>query len=174
MLSRICKKLFEGGSVSSPTVIVRTFIAYYASFNFEREIIFDEEFHNSKPQYQRSSQEPIVILTMCRPVINVAVNVSTDTLRTITMELKRADELMAEDKMTWPGLMGQHHFPGDVEMLSGAAIDFLQGFEIFMRIDIHYWGASTVKCGKLVKWIDGKCPYITAGKANTKVLPYRC
>ena len=170
LLSSVCKKYLQRGVVSSPTAIVRAFFAYYAAFNFERDFILDDEFHKLAPQYQRSKQEPMAALTLCNPAINVATNISTHTLRTITEELKRADELIVEDDLTWPRLLGLHQVPEDVGMPSRAAIDFLAGFELILRIDVHYWGASIVKGGRLVEWIDGKCPLLIAGKANPTVL----
>lgn len=170
MLTRICKRHSEGDAVLSPTAIVRTFFAYYTTFDFERDLVFDEQLHNLKPRYQRSTQEPMVILSVYNPMVNVAANVSVDTLRTIIQELKRADKLMAQDNMTWPRLMGLHHSPGDIRIQSGA-IDFLQGFETFMRVNIHYWSGSTAKCGKLVKWIDDTCSTIIAGILTSKTLP---
>lgn len=170
MLARICYRLAKGGVGSSPTLIVRTFFAYYATFDFEEEVV-DGKFCNLKPRYLRSNQEPMVILSEYSPVINVATNVSTYTLQTITKELKRADELMAEENMTWLRVMGIHHSPRESGLQPGAAIDFLRGFETFMRIDIVYWGASTVKCGKLVKWIEGECPDIVAGIAHPRSYP---
>lgn len=164
MLSRICKRLSRGSIVPSATVVVRKFFAYFAAFDFKREIVSDQD--DFKPRYQRSQQESMIILTICSPVINIATNVSTDTVRTIIQELKRADKLMAEDNLSTTSWQSLIQLPQEISNQSGAAIDFLRGFETFIRIDLHYWGASTIRGGRLVAWIDGKCTSLLAGKAK--------
>jgi len=169
MLSKVCKMLSREAGVASVADIVRAFFAYFAAFDFTTDMIFDQEFHHPKPRYHRSDREPMVILSIHSPVINVAYTTSPDTLRTMRRELKRADNLLSEDNITWPRLMGLRQVPDEIGPQSGGAIDFVQDFQTFVKVDIHYWGPSIAKGGRLVEWIETKCPSFITGKVTQKI-----
>ncbi|KAI9717742.1 MAG: hypothetical protein M1812_004471 [Candelaria pacifica] len=168
MLSRVCKLVSrDKGNPTAPD-IVRTFFNHYATFDFAVHMVFDPDVHAPKPRYQRTSREHLVILTLHAPVINAAYSISMNSLPTLVEELKRADRLMSYEDASWSDLISSGEVLNPHEALRGGPVDFIKAFKSYVKIEIHYWGASSAKASTLLEWLATKCVTFNS-ELNTKL-----
>ena len=165
LLSRICKLLFRDAGAITAADLICTFFNHYASFDWKTKMAFDPFFYKQQqPRYHRSAREPMVILGLHAPSVNAAQAVSSPTLRTLVGELKRAAELLSEDGVTWPKLMGSTEEQEATADLPGGAHDFLNSYNSYIRINVQYWGLSLAKGSTLVGWLESRCVLLLVGR----------
>lgn len=164
MLSRVHKRLCKEPTTPSIVAVVSLFVSYYAEFDFNAEMVFDEEFWTScSPPYYRSNAEPMVIMTIHGPITNVASTASVDTLRILVDEFKRAAKLISDHAKAIPALVGDVQSTREAGTLSAGAAEFLREYESYIKIDIEFWGPSYGKGGKILESIEAKLPSFLAG-----------
>jgi poly(A) polymerase Pap1 len=153
MLSRVCKLLFRNAGTITAADIIATFFRHYADFDWDHEFLYDPIFFKArKPKYRRYVNEPMVILTLFPPVINVARAVSVPSGRTIVEELKRVAELLEQPDMTWSTLSG-----------GAAADEFLKSYSSYVKVNVRYWGISLSKGSALLGWLESRCLRLLVG-----------
>ena len=158
LLSRISKMIsYDGKTVSVPTILT-TFFDHYAGFDWANHMVFDPFFHK-RLRYVRTAREPMAILGFHAPALNVALNASPPSVRTMSDEFKRASALLSRDGMTW------NHFLGDGTSESGAT-EFLQSYKMYVRIDVQFWGVSLAKGSGFVGWLESRCVMLLVGKST--------
>lgn len=146
LLARVCKLESQEAGTISITNILRNFFAYYAKFDWKNDIVYDTTFFDQKPKYCRSAREPVVILSIHSPKINVAGASSVSSLRTLEQEFRQADELLSDPGTTWESLAG----PAGVQ-------GFLSSYSKYVKIDIQYWAGAIAKGRALFSWIESCC-----------------
>jgi hypothetical protein len=164
MLSRICKLLFREAGALTAADIVCMFFNHYANFDWKTQMVFDPFFYKQQPRYHRSAREPMVILGLHTPVVNVADTASVPSVRTLVKELKRADHLLSEVGITWPKILGGKEKEGMVEDLTSGAHEFLRSYNSYVKISVHYWGLSLAKGSTLVGWLESRCVLLLVGR----------
>lgn len=162
MLTWICKRLAYDMTFSSVGDAVSTFFHYYANFDWENDIVFDAFYyknlpHNKRWSYQRSKQEPMVLLGYHMPRINHAHTTSVPSLKVLVKEFKKADLTLADPSMTWGKF-----FNSSGDSRTGVT-EFLSSYESYVRVSIHYWGRSLPKGRGLVDWVKSKCKSLVNG-----------
>lgn len=146
LLIRVCKMLVRQNAGLSVADVLITFFNHYAHFNWKDDLVFDPFFHKNL-SYRRTDREPLAILGYFPPPLNTTLNASIPTVRAISEEFRRADELLsADDAMTWSKFLG----------VDGSA-DFLRSFKSFIRIDVQFWGGSLTKGRGFVGWVESRC-----------------
>ncbi|KAL1967186.1 hypothetical protein VTN77DRAFT_3477 [Rasamsonia byssochlamydoides] len=153
LLSRICKLSFRQTGAITASDLICTFFNHYAHFDWKTEIVFDPFFYKQPPRYYRSAREPIVILGIHPPKVNVAHTVSPSSLKTLDEELKRADRLLSKVGVTWSELVGT---ATGIDVPSGAN-EFLKSHNSYVKIDVQYWGMSSARGRMLVGWLESRC-----------------
>lgn len=162
MLSRVCKLLFrEEGAVTTADIIC-TFFHHYAEFDWKTTMVFDPFFHKQQPRPHQSAREPMVILGLHAPRVNVAHTASPHSTWTVVNEFKRVDNLLSNAQLTWERLVGASGT--GIEGLGGAVQEFLTSYSSYAKIDVHYWGVSPTKGNLLVGWLESRCVYLLVGK----------
>ena len=162
LLARVGKLLLRttgGGAAASAADLVATFFAHYARFDWANEMVYDPFFHAQKPRYHRTAREPMVVLSLNRPLINVARAASAPSLRTLVAEFQRADRLLdARAAPSWSELAGGEgggaHATGD---RTSPAEEFLAAYANFIKIDVQYWGPLAGKGAALLGWLESRC-----------------
>nr|KMM72497.1 hypothetical protein CPAG_08791 [Coccidioides posadasii RMSCC 3488] len=149
MLSRVFK-LFCGEVRVTSTDMIYRFFQYYADFDWEHETVFDPFFFESTPRYRRYANEPMVILTINVPLINVA-RATAGSARTIVEELRRMAQLMSDPDMTWSKLLNS-----TVSTLEPSE-EFLTAYSSYIKIHVQYWGISLAKGKMLLGWLESRC-----------------
>lgn len=164
MLSRLCKLYFHDAPIITAADIICTFFKHYAEFDWDNEIVYDSLFFKGKkPRYRRYPNEPMVILTLHAPIMNVARAASVPSQRTIVEELRRADQLLSGDEIMWSSVING---PGDGSTtgLDDGAREFLKTYSTYVKINVQYWGLSLAKGSALVGWLESRCLYLLVGK----------
>lgn len=162
MLSRICKLLFREAGAVTPADLICTFFHHYANFDWKTKMVFDPFFYKQQPRPHQSAREPMVILGLHAPRVNVAHTASVPSTRTVIEEFKRADSLLSDVGVTWSKLIGASRV--GVEGLPGAAHGFLNSFNSYIKINVQYWGVSPTKGNLLVGWLESRCVPFLVGR----------
>jgi poly(A) polymerase Pap1 len=165
MLSRICKLLAgrrREGKITMPGTVIAadiicTFFNHYANFNWEKEMVVDEEFAGQQRRYRRGAREVMVIVSLHAPRVNVARAASLPAVRTVVGELRRADGMVGEQGVSWLRLIGGTGKEG--------AGEFLGAYKSYIKINVQYWGLSLAKGSSLVGWLESKCVVLLVGKS---------
>jgi poly(A) polymerase Pap1 len=157
LLSRICKLLFRQHRTTTVPDIVYTFFNHYANLDWDKGIIFDPFFYKQEPRYHRTIREPLVILGIHAPKVNVAHTASLPSSAVLIEEFRRADGFLSSDMATW------NEFLSETKSRSGV-VDFLECYKTYIKIDVHYWGMSSVKGKMLVGWLESRCILLLVGK----------
>jgi hypothetical protein len=160
MLLRVCKLLFRDAGALTAAEIICTFFNHYANFDWKTQMVFDPFFYKQQPRYHRSAREPMVILGLHAPTVNVAQTASIPSLKTLVGELKRADELLSEVGITWPKLIGGIDSERAMADLPSGAREFLQSYNSYIKINVQYWGLSLARGSTLVGWLESRCVLI--------------
>lgn len=164
MLSRICKLLLHNAGAVTAADIISTFFRHYANFDWNTQMVVDPFFYKQQAQYRRSAREPMVILGLYAPRVNVAHTASLPSLRTIVEELRNADTLLSNPDLTWLWLAsGSPKELGPGNLPSGSQA-FLTSYRSYIKIDVQYWGMSQVKGKMLVGWLESRCVRLLSSK----------
>lgn len=164
MLSRICKLLFRGtGAMTAPDIIC-TFFKHYANFDWKTQMVFDPFFYKQQPPYHRSTREPMVILGLHAPRINVAHTTSSPSVRTLIDEFNRANTLLSQTGITWPGFCGGQAMEGPMANQPSGIHEFLKSYLSYIKINVQYWGLSVAKGSTLVGWLESRCVQLLVGR----------
>ncbi|KAK2863656.1 hypothetical protein FQN49_004122 [Arthroderma sp. PD_2] len=150
MLSRLHQLLHEDvGRVTVPE-LVSMFFHHYANFDWKNQVV-DSPGKQSK--YRRSLREPMVILTVHLPIVNVARAVTAPSLRTIVSALKRAEQLLAEDGATWSNVLSDTSISHNNQT---GAEKFLVAYNSYIKVNVQYWGPSSTQANSLVGWLESR------------------
>lgn len=163
LLSCICKLLFRDAGAITAADIICMFFHHYATFDFKNQMVFDPFFEKQRPKYHRSAREPMVILGLHAPSTNVSHTASVPSVETIVQELKRADDLISEARITWPDLLSSRDMESEMIDPPTAASEFLTAYNSYIKIDVQYWGLSLAKGSTLVGWLESRCVQLLVG-----------
>lgn len=165
MLSPLCKTIFHEQGALRVEDIISTFFAHYAAFDWGSKLVFDPYFHSGSLRYQRTSREPMVILTLHPPAVNVARTALVSSLRTLTSELHRAHSILLSPLSTWSSLVG--HDSEEIEAEAGwseGVTDFLTNYPTYIRIDVQCWNMSRTRSRQFMGWVESKSLVLLSSK----------
>ncbi|EFR04098.1 DUF455 domain-containing protein [Nannizzia gypsea CBS 118893] len=150
MLSRL-HQLLHGkvGRVTIPE-LVAMFFHHYAHFDWKNSMVVSP---GVQSRYRRSMREPMVILTVHVPTVNVARAVTAHSLRTIASAFKRAEELLAENGARWSNILRDTSISHNKET---GAEKFLGAHNSYIKVNVQYWGPSPTQASSLVGWIESR------------------
>ena len=167
LLGRVCKLLCHVTGASASDV-VRTFFHYYTAFDWATEMVSDPFFHGAQAKYQRSAREPLVILSLHTPVINVAHTASVQSLKTLSDEIKRANRLLSDAKRPFSEDFGTATSGEQETSLASGAKEFLCNYKSYIKINVQYWGLSSAKGSNLLGWLESRCVLLLVGKLEVQ------
>ncbi|KAF9631037.1 Endonuclease/exonuclease/phosphatase [Lasiodiplodia theobromae] len=154
MLDRVAKLLYHNGHDVTAAHLVCTFFEYYADFDWAKNLI-EDPLTRSVPgmgrPYQRHAGEPMVVLGYHVPRANIARAATVPAVTVLAEEFKRANQAVKEcaeedSVLAWTDIAGD------------SASEFLAAYKSYIRIDVQYWGKSSVKGRQLVGWVESRCP----------------
>lgn len=156
LLAPVCKALAKTSSAVSTTDIVTTFFHHYATFDWQTQMVFDPFFHKDI-KYHRTSREPMCLLGWHAPALNTAMTASVPTVKTIALEIARADEILSKEGATWDALL-------DAKTSIQGSKDFLVAYKSYVKIDARFWGSSSTQGRRFLGWLESRCVAILVGK----------
>ncbi|OKL62734.1 hypothetical protein UA08_01134 [Talaromyces atroroseus] len=154
LLARVCKTSFHEGYATSASEILQAYFKHYANFDWQKEMIYDPTYYaDTTPSYHRSYREPLVILSIHPPKVNVAQTATVPSVKTLREEFKRAEQLISRLGATWVGGI-------DTDAKPTGYVDFLNSYINYIKLDANYWGGAQIKWLKLVGWLETRCVYL--------------
>ena len=166
LLVPICKMLFQQEGIVSVSDVIVTFFHHYGHFDWKKNIVFDPFFHK-RLRYVRTPREPLCLLGWHGPSLNTALAASAPTMKTIAAQFRTASERLARDGVTWSAFLGppDHGIPGaKIPTECNGAVEFLQAFRSYVRLEAHYWGLSRERRNAFVGWLGSRCVSVLVGK----------
>ncbi|KAI7970895.1 hypothetical protein EIK77_000562 [Talaromyces pinophilus] len=146
LLARVCKVSFRQAGAASVSDILSTFFTYYANFDWKNDMVYDTTFYTAKPKYHRSYREPMVILSIHPPKVNVAHASTVLSVNTLEREFKRAAGLIFDTSSTWKDIAG----PTSI-------VQFFESYYRYIKVDVHYWAKAAAKGRALFGWLEFRC-----------------
>lgn len=148
LLARIALTL---GRNAQPHHLVRQFFKTYSRWNWEHDMVWPIPGRESSGYtYRRAPhKEPIVVLSIEKPPANLTFHASHNSLATMSQAFSVADQKLADGK-PWDETCGL-----DDQNL-GPERRFLDAFKAFIRLDVHYWGSSTLRGRELIGWLESR------------------
>ncbi|KIK52687.1 hypothetical protein GYMLUDRAFT_64131 [Collybiopsis luxurians FD-317 M1] len=184
LLTRVALTLVPIGTelpeLVEPHHLVRQFFATYAKWDWERDAVWAIPSREIKagdatgPQgYRRSpAKEPMVVLSIERPLANLAFHASRNSVEVMRKAFQRADGML-EDGRSWAEACGlEKEKEGPVQV-------FLKQHKAFIKLDVHFWGGSNLKGRAVVGWLESRIVsllvqlYAAAPSVNVRFWPAR-
>lgn len=132
MLNRVFKLVHHSPAKNqtrsvTPATMIRTFFAYYSSFNWAKEVVYDPVAGSTS---SRTFREPVFIEAIHKPSTrpNVASSCTRLSAKVITSEFMALSEKIAEGDWAW-GLRAKEL----------AAEEFLSGNGTYVKLTIDVW-----------------------------------
>ena len=101
-----------------------------------------------KVAYRRSGREPMCILSIEKPVVNMAINANPHSVEVLRNVFIFADRSL-EKGFSWKEICGGQDGNPPIRK-------FLNDHKAFVKIDINYWGSSCMKGRALVGWLESR------------------
>ncbi|QGA19806.1 hypothetical protein EYB26_007500 [Talaromyces marneffei] len=146
LLARVCKLSFREAGATSVSDIISDFFFYYENFDWKNDMVYETTFYTGTPKYHRLSREPMVILSIHPPKVNVAHASTVSSVHTLEQEFKRAAQLISEVGATWKNIAD----PSGV-------VQFLEAYSSYIKVDVHYWAKAAAKGRALFGWLEFRC-----------------
>lgn len=128
-----------------PHHLVRHFFKTYSEWNWERDMVYPIP-NRGESGYRRTHKEPIVVLSIEKPLSNLTFHASSHSLRTMVHAFTRAEGMLNENK-SWEDVCGLSSSPEQT---------FLSNYKVFIRLDVHYWGNSSLQGRELIGWLESR------------------
>ena len=113
--------------------------------------------------YKRSvGREPMVILSIEKPVVNTLVNSNVHSLEVMKKVFADAEEALEAGDVSWKDIC-----------FRGGLKKFLKSCEMFVKIDVCYWGSGCAKGRSLVGWLESRFVNVSsAGVVGSRFGPW--
>ncbi len=157
LLARVCKLLARDAPPLSLPDLLTTFFSHYATFDWKNEIAFDPFFHRTRLQYTRTAREPLSILGYFPPTLNTSHAASLPSVRTISEEFKRVNELLSSPEACWSSFFSSRTLLAEQPIVQSGALEFLSAYKSYVRLDVQFWGLSATKGAQYVGWLESRC-----------------
>jgi uncharacterized protein (UPF0248 family) len=124
----------------SPATIVRSFFAYYAAFDWLKDIVCDPYLSTESTKHSRSAREPIYIQAIHVPTarLNVASSCTRLSAQTFASEFALAESKLESGDWAWC-----------LRSKDDCASDFLKDFGAFVRITLDFWDTDVLGDDKI-------------------------
>jgi hypothetical protein len=98
--------------------------------------------------YCRSNREPMVVLSVEKPQVNMTANANRNTVGVVESVFGAADRA-CEDGLGWKEVCG-------VRGGEPSFRKFVKDHRAFVKIEINYWGRSCMKGRALIGWLESR------------------
>jgi hypothetical protein len=145
LLARLCLLLPPSATSGQ---LVRSFFHTYSRWDWGHDIVTVPIPGAGRVAYRRSSREPICILSIEKPMVNMTINSNPHSLEVLKSVFVSVDSAL-EDGMSWKDICSGRD--GDPPFRQ-----FLKCHRAFVKIEISYWGSSCMKGRALVGWLESR------------------
>lgn len=128
--------------------LVCQFFKTYGSWDWEADVV--SPIPGRELTYKRiQHKEPMVILSIERPVTNLTFNASRNSTEVLSGAFRLANEML-DAKKGWAEVCGSG--PNVKEPLEL----FLESHMTFIKIDVGHWGGSCLRGREVLGWLESK------------------
>ncbi|KAF8517850.1 hypothetical protein JB92DRAFT_3095335 [Gautieria morchelliformis] len=138
----------------SATQLIHAFFATYADWDWAQDAVTIPGVSDSSTYTRAVGQEPMVIMTIEKPVFNVVQNANRHTLNAIVSSFTNANRQLA-DGLQWAELCGS----GGICGKKFQSI-FMSSHESYIKVDLILWGSSTAKARAWISYVESRLPYL--------------
>lgn len=131
---------------STASGMLAAFLSRYARFPYADEIV-SVEGAAAGSTYRRTPREALAILSVERPLINVAAGATAPNVATIRDELVRADALMNQSNESWATICGTP---------DRSARAFLSKYPAYVKVDLSFWGMDAMRMRALLGYVESR------------------
>lgn len=143
---------------AEPRHVVESFLQTYSQWDWGRDIVYPipGQSSDSSPSnsYKRVLQrEPMVVLSIERPISNLTFHASRNSVQALSYGLKQTYEMLKVGK-SWSEICGVGD--GNGRLHTGPLNDFLSSHKAFVRLNVHIWGGNCMKGRATVGWLESR------------------
>lgn len=100
--------------------------------------------------YKRAQvKEPMVILSIVKPQVNLTFNASQHSLEVLTRHFKKAKQALEDPSVSWPRVCGTES--GNLPLKT-----FIDSSKAFVRFNFSHWGGNCVRGREVLGWAESK------------------
>jgi poly(A) polymerase Pap1 len=148
LLTRVALSLPHTADASH---LVAGFLGTYAKWDWAKDVVYPIPSRSpetgSNPVYKRVlHKEPMVILSIERPLSNLSFHASWNSVEALSRGIKEAHQLLEEGK-TWPAICGSLGNPVD---------EFISAYKLFIKLEVSFWGGNCMKGRALIGWLESR------------------
>ncbi|CAG8759877.1 10400_t:CDS:1, partial [Acaulospora colombiana] len=134
---------------ATPSHLIESFIKTYAQWDWARDMVYPipsrEKEQSSSAVYKRIlAKEPMVVLSIERPLSNLTYHASQNSVDSLAWSLKEAHTMLAKGKT----LSEVCYVPtegGAVSPNTDPLKELANNYKAFVRLDVHFWGGNCMK-----------------------------
>lgn len=152
MLARVA---FENHT-SSAGQLVQAFFRTYAEWDWASSPVTVPSL--SQGSYTRSEREPLAILSLHKPTLNVAALASVATTQVIAKEIRLAQQGF-DARMPWSSICGSRENGKTPLHL------FLKGYPSYLKVEVAFWGRSCTAGRALVGFLESRLSRVRASSS---------
>lgn len=146
MLARVSFMYPSAGAAQ----LVRAFLYVYSRWDWKADIVsVSIPGLDIASTYRRSNREPMVVLSIEKPQVNMTVNANPSSLQVIKSVFLDSD-LACERGLSWREICG---------VTDGGIVPhvrFIEAHKVFVKIDVCYWGSSCMTGRALIGWLESR------------------
>lgn len=137
---------------SSAVQLVRAFFATYAGWDWAKNPVTIPGVNDTSMYTRAVDREPMVIMSIEKPMLNLIQNANHHTLDAIVSSFKDAHQRLA-DGLPWTDVCGSKGICGDVFEST-----FLSSHESYIKLDLLLWGNSAAKARAWIGYVESRLP----------------
>jgi MJ1316 RNA cyclic group end recognition domain len=134
--------------------LIHAFFATYADWDWARDAVTIPGVNDTSTYTRAVGREPMVIMSIERPMLNIVQNANQHTLDAIISSFKHAHRHLVEGAH-WSNVYGLGGICGNVFKST-----FLPSHESYIKLDLLLWGNSTAKARAWVSYVESRLPQV--------------
>ena len=149
LLARICLQAPPNATAAQ---LVRLVFHVYARWDWDRDAVTVPlpGMERAGLGYRRSKREPMVVLSLEKPQVNMTVNANPNSVEVMKNMFTDADRA-CEEGLSWKAVCGETQSDSEPPFKR-----FVKNQKAFVKIDVNYWGNSCTKGRALIGWLESR------------------
>ena len=134
--------------------LIHAFFATYANWDWARDAVTIPGVNDTSTYTRSPGREPMVIMSIEKPMVNVVQNANRHTLDAIVSSFTHVHRRLVEG-VHWTDICGSGDICGNIFKST-----FLSSYESYIKIDLLLWGINTAKVRAWVSYVESRFPQV--------------
>lgn len=136
--------------------LIEAFLRTYAEWDWHKDVVYPiPPEANSNMTYKRVlSKEPMVVLSIQRPLCNLTFHASVNSVQALSRGLRYA-QAAVDSAQPWSNICGLQE-EGEEGEKPIALGEFTTSHRSFIKMEVHYWGGNDMKGRALIGWLESR------------------